>query len=135
MTLALSACSLPRANAAKTAALFKTIRPCPFRCSARKWRGTMLARIAPRDSTRRMLMLNFVALLLVGAALAVLVTALVPTRRLLAELPAGPLHTQCRVLAALIVLFILGYLIYLGALWDRHQSPLDLVVPALLVCG
>lgn len=80
-------------------------------------------------------MLSFVASLLISAGLVILVAALPPTRRLISELPAGPIHTQWCVLAGMIFFFILGYAGYLAGFWDRHQSFVDLLVPVLFICS
>ncbi|MBS0337629.1 MAG: GGDEF domain-containing protein [Proteobacteria bacterium] len=80
-------------------------------------------------------MLNVLAILLVAAALVILLAALPPTRRLIAELPAGPMRSQWRFMAGLVLVFVAGYAGYLAVFWDRHQSIADLLVPAVFVCG
>jgi diguanylate cyclase (GGDEF)-like protein len=80
-------------------------------------------------------MLNALAMMLVVAGLAFHVAALTPARRLLAELPDGPLRGQWRVLAGMIVFFVLGYAGYLAGFWDRHRAFADLLVPVVLLCG
>ena len=79
-------------------------------------------------------MLNILALVLVLAALAMLAASLVTARRLLAQLPAGPMLVQWRVLAALMLVFMAGYIAYLAAWWERHERLLDLLVPLLFLC-
>ena len=78
-------------------------------------------------------MLNFVAIILVSAALAWIAAAALPMLRLLAQLPAGPLRAQWRVLAGLLLLFIVGFIVYLAAFQARHQSLQDLLVPAMFL--
>lgn len=78
-------------------------------------------------------MLNFLAIILVLVALALLAVSLWTTGKLLAQLPAGPLRVQWRVLTALVVVFFAGYLAYLIAFWERHQDVADLLVPALFM--
>lgn len=80
-------------------------------------------------------MLNAFAMILVVAGLAILVAALPPTRKLIAELPEGPMRSQWRLLAGLIVFFILGYAAYLGVSWGRHEIFADLLVPVVFVCS
>src|SRR5471032_1001265 len=79
-------------------------------------------------------MLNVLAATLVGAGLLILVAALPPTRKLIAELPEGPMRSQWRLLAGLIGFFILGYVAYLAVFWWRHESFADLLVPVVFVC-
>lgn len=78
-------------------------------------------------------MLNALATGMVGVGLAILLVALPPTRKLISELPAGPMRAQWRFLAGMIVLFVAGYLAYLVAFWGRHAAPADLLVPAVFV--
>jgi diguanylate cyclase (GGDEF)-like protein len=40
-----------------------------------------------------------------------------------------------RVLGALILVFIAGYLIYAGIFWNRHQNGFDLIVPTIFFLG
>ena len=79
-------------------------------------------------------MLNILALVLVGAALLVLVAALPPARKLIAELPVGPMRSQWRLLAGLIAFFILGDAAYLAVSWGRHVAFADLLVPVVFAC-
>ncbi len=79
-------------------------------------------------------MLNVLATILVVAGLAILVAALPPTRKLIAELPDGPMRSQWRLLAGLIAFFILGYAAYLAVSWGRHEAFADLLVPVVFVC-
>ena len=79
-------------------------------------------------------MLNALAMILVGAGLAILLIALSPIRRLISELPAGPMRSQWRVLAGMNVLFVAGFTAYLAGSWNRHQEIADLLAPALFAC-
>ncbi|MBC7705921.1 MAG: diguanylate cyclase, partial [Rhodoferax sp.] len=81
-------------------------------------------------------MLNFLAIMLTTVALLMVTAALWPMGRLLAQLPSGPLRAQWRVLAGLALVFIVGDVFYLVAFSERHQSPTDLLVPAMFLgCG
>ncbi len=80
-------------------------------------------------------MLNIFAIALVGAGLLMLVAALPPTRRLIAELPAGPMRSQWRLLGGFVVFFILSYTAYSALWWQRHQTFLDLLVPVVFACA
>ena len=79
-------------------------------------------------------MLNVPADALVAAGLMILVAALPPTRKLISELPEGPMRSQWCFLAGLILFFIAGYAAYLAVSWDRHESLADLLVPVVFVC-
>ncbi len=79
-------------------------------------------------------MLNLLAIALVGAGVLILLAALLSTRRLVAELPEGPMRSQWRLLAALIVVFVVGYAGYLAVFWGRHQVLADLLVPVVFAC-
>lgn len=79
-------------------------------------------------------MLNVFAIALVGAGLLLLVAALAPTRKLIAELPAGPMRSQWRLLAGFVVFFVLAYGAYAATSWGRHQSFADLLVPVVFAC-
>ena len=76
-------------------------------------------------------MLNVLAIALVGAGLLILVAALSPTRKLIAELPAGPMRSQWRLLGSLVFFFILGYAAYIAVSWGKHQGVADLLVPVV----
>ncbi len=78
-------------------------------------------------------MLNVLAVALVLAGLAGLLAALPATRRLIAELPVGPMRVQWRRLGGVIVFLALGYGAYLVLFWGHHQRAADLLVPVLLV--
>lgn len=78
-------------------------------------------------------MLNFLAMVLVLAALALLTGSLWTVRSLLARLPAGPMRVQWRLLSAMVLIFIAAYIVYLMAWWERHLSFLDLLVPAIFL--
>ena len=57
-------------------------------------------------------MLNLLANGLVLAGVAILVVSLLPVRRLMVQLAAGPMRRRWTLLVGLILLFILGYLTY-----------------------
>ena len=80
-------------------------------------------------------MLNVLAIALVCVGAAVLVAALPPTRRLIAELPEGPMRVQWRRLAGMMLFLLLGYLTYVALFWDRHRVLADLLAPAVFVCS
>ena len=80
-------------------------------------------------------MLEGVALALVAAGMAMLLAALAPARRLMAELPEGSVRGRWRLLVGLIVLFLAGYAGYLLVFRERYQDAADLVVPAVFFLG
>ena len=80
-------------------------------------------------------MLHFIANGLVAAGIILQFLALRPVRRLIALLPAGRLRLSWYILTALIVIFIIGYGVYILAFWGNHESLSDLVVPAIFFLG
>lgn len=80
-------------------------------------------------------MLNFLAMALVAAALAVLIAALVPMRRLLVQLPAGPMRAQWQMLCLLVVCMLAGFGLYLVFFQQRHADWPDLLPPAVFACA
>ena len=80
-------------------------------------------------------MLNVLAIALVVAGMAVLVAALPFLRRLTRELAAGPMRSQWRLLAGLVLFCVVGYGGYIGVEWGRHVSVVDLLVPVVFACG
>ena len=65
----------------------------------------------------------------------VLVAAMPPTRRLIARLPKGRVRGRWYVMLAFVLLFLLGYLGYALAFWNRHERPIDLLVPVIFLLG
>jgi diguanylate cyclase (GGDEF)-like protein len=80
-------------------------------------------------------MLNVLATVLVGAGLVILIAALPPTRKLISELPEGPMRSQWRLQAGLIGFFLLGYVAYMVVFWGRHETLADLLVPVVFTCS
>ena len=80
-------------------------------------------------------MFNFANIILAGAAMVVLVFALPPARRLIAELPAGRMRMQWVFLAGLVILSILGVAGYLILFWDGNHRVTDLLSPSLFLCA
>lgn len=102
-------------------------------CQAPGYNAPLRVHVFP-NRNRRALMLNFLAIALVGAALVVLGAALLPIRRLTTQLPAGPMLVQWRVLFLLVLCLIAGIALYLAVFWRRHDTLPDLLVPALFAC-
>ena len=80
-------------------------------------------------------MIALIAPFLVACGAAILVAALVPVRRLMAQLPHGAVRNRWHALRMLIVLFCLGYLGYIAAFWNLQHHLLDLIVPVVFLCG
>lgn len=82
-----------------------------------------------------MTMISFLAktLLLLGSL--ILAGALLPVRRLMAQLPQGSLRSRWRVLTALIALFLLGYLSYAVMFWNSQARLFELLVPGVFFFG
>ncbi len=78
---------------------------------------------------------SFLANTLVLAGALVLVAAMPPTRRLIARLPKGRVRGRWYVMLAFMLLFLLGYLGYALAFWNRHERPIDLLVPVIFLLG
>ena len=72
---------------------------------------------------------------LVIAGACILIGALIPVRRLMAQLPAGNMRSRWSILTGLITLFIIGYISYAVAFWGKHTSLLDLIVPSVFFLG
>ena len=78
---------------------------------------------------------SFLANTRVLAGALVLVAAIPPTRRLIARLPKGRVRGRWYVMLAFVLLFLLGYLGYALAFWNRHERPIDLLVPVIFLLG
>ncbi len=72
-------------------------------------------------------------LVLTGAF--IMLVALLPIRRLIAKLPAGPMRNRWYAMLVMIVLFFIGYLAYTKVFWNNHSRPIDLIVPAIFFLG
>lgn len=80
-------------------------------------------------------MIPYLAIGLVAAGTLILLWALVPVRRLISRLPAGRVRTYWRLMTAMILLFLAGYLAYLFSYFDRHSTLVDLIVPVVFFGG
>ena len=80
-------------------------------------------------------MISFLAQGFVVAGALILIVALVPVRRLIGQLPLGPVRSRWYGMTVLIVLFLIGYLGYAGVSWNSHRSVLDLIVPGVFFFG
>jgi diguanylate cyclase (GGDEF)-like protein len=75
------------------------------------------------------------AKVLVIAGTLILVSAMVPTRRLIARLPIGSLRGRWYVILAFVSTFLVGYLGYAWVSWNSHEQPVDLLVPVVFLLG
>jgi len=74
-----------------------------------------------------------IAPILAGAVL--LLSALLPVRRIIGYLPHGRVRRNWYFLTGLILFFILGYLVYTAIIWNQSTSPSDLVVTLVFFFG
>lgn len=72
-------------------------------------------------------------LTIVGAC--VLGISLYPIRKLVDQLPSGNIRRRWKILSALIIFFIAGYVGYTIANWNNHKDVFDLIVPAVFFFG
>ncbi|MDH3407439.1 MAG: GGDEF domain-containing protein [Gammaproteobacteria bacterium] len=80
-------------------------------------------------------MLNFTAIGMVVSGIGILVFSFFPIWKLMALLPRERLRIRWYVLTALICIFIIGYMMYIGMFWGTHELLADLVVPAIFFLG
>jgi len=80
-----------------------------------------------------MLLLISNILVLVGTI--ILVGSLVTVRKITRRLPLGSSRTSWYAMAALISIFIPGYLGYVIVFWNKHAGLLDLIVPGIFFFG
>ena len=72
---------------------------------------------------------------LVITGILILALTLLPLWKLLRQLPSGHVCTQWRLLAALVLFFIVGYVFYAIVNWNSSQNAVDLMVPAIFYFG
>jgi len=80
-----------------------------------------------------MLLLFSNSLVLVGTI--ILIGSLVTVRKITRRLPLGSSRNSWNAMAALISLFVIGYLGYMIVFWNKHASLLDLLVPGVFFFG
>ncbi len=80
-------------------------------------------------------MFDWLAIGLVAVGMGVLLSALVPVSQLIRQIPPGPVQRRWYFLAALIVLFVLGYLSYLIIFRGRAADGSALIVPLIFFLG
>jgi len=79
--------------------------------------------------------LGLVATSVVSGGAVIMVTAIIPVRALMAQLTTSTLRRRWSIMATRIVLFLLGYLGYAVAFWNRHTQLRDLIVPTVFLGG
>ena len=79
--------------------------------------------------------INLAATTFVLLGALIMVAAISPVRRLMAQLTSSPLHQRWNIMAGLIGLFLVGYIGYAVAFWNRHEELLDLIVPTVFLGG
>jgi len=79
------------------------------------------------------MVLLFNGMIALGAA--ILVAALFPVERLIAQLPPGSMRRNWQILRALVFLFIAGYIGYAIVEWKNRIDVRDLFVPGIFLLG
>jgi diguanylate cyclase (GGDEF)-like protein len=72
-------------------------------------------------------------LVLIG--IAILLGSLTVVRKITQRLPGGRVRKSWYAMAGLIVLFVIGYLIYILVFWNQQATLLDLIVPGIFFFG
>jgi len=80
-------------------------------------------------------MISLLALSLVFSGALILIRAMIPIRQLIGRLTTGTVRSRWYLMAALIALFIIGYLGYAAAFWESHSTLVDLIVPSVFFFG
>jgi diguanylate cyclase (GGDEF)-like protein len=80
-------------------------------------------------------LIALVAKTLVFAGALVLLGSLFTTCRLITRLGKGRLRNHWYAMVGMVVFFLLGYLGYTWAFWNRQSELLDLIVPVVFFCG
>lgn len=80
-------------------------------------------------------MVSIIAKSLVFISTLILIASLLTVRQIYQQLPLGRSRLSWYAMVALISLFIIGYLGYITAFWNRHTSLLDLIVPGIFFGG
>ena len=80
-------------------------------------------------------MFALMSTLLVLVGIAILIGSLVVVCRIVHQLPEGRAQKRWCVMAALVVLFIVGYLGYLVLFWQQQVAWIDLIVPGIFFFG
>lgn len=80
-------------------------------------------------------MISLLAQCLVLSGALILAGALFPIRQLMVQLPSGRARDRWYVMTAFIVVFLVGYLGYAVAFWNRHAILPDLIVPGVFFLG
>lgn len=80
-------------------------------------------------------MLHFIANGMVALGIGILVFSFFPIWKLMALLPRKRLRLSWYVLTALIIIFLIGYMVYIGVFWGAHEQLADLVVPGIFFLG
>jgi diguanylate cyclase (GGDEF)-like protein len=79
--------------------------------------------------------MNALANTLLAIGVVVLIGTLIPVRRLIRRLPAGPIARRWHILTVLILLFVVGYLTFGVAFWGTHNALSSVIVPAVFLLG
>jgi diguanylate cyclase (GGDEF)-like protein len=80
-------------------------------------------------------MVTFLANCLVITGAIILVSSLIPVRKLISNLPPGQVRHSWNILRILTMVFIAGYLGYLATFWKSHMDWSNLLVPGVFFFG
>jgi len=80
-------------------------------------------------------LLQIIAIILVISGLLVLIASIFQIRKLISQLSGSSLRKRWIIQGGLIILFILGYLVYLICFLNSFRTPADLIVPAVFFFG
>ena len=72
-------------------------------------------------------------LVLIGCI--ILLASLAVVRKITLQLPAGRSCKSWCAMSGLIILFVVGYAVYMAIFWDKHATILDLIVPGIFFFG
>ncbi len=79
--------------------------------------------------------LNLLKNLLIIAGAIILFISLFPIQKLMKQVPDGSLRNRWYVLSMLILLFFVGYMIFLIVDWNAYHEGFDIIVPLILFFG
>ena len=80
-------------------------------------------------------MISLLTKCLLLSGVLILVGALLPVRRLIGLLPPGRSRSNWHVMAALVVVFIVGYLCHAVIAWNSRTDIISLIVPGVFFFG
>lgn len=80
-------------------------------------------------------MYSYLARALVSLGTLIILAALLPVHRLVAQLPEGSERKHWQFMSGMVVAFVLGYLAFLSVTWNNLATLPDLLVPVIFLLG